>query len=259
MRNAIAIFLKEVRIYFTTPVAYVAFTVFTIVSSFLFLRLLGSFQRNVLLHTQRNPGLLKYMNFTDQVLGPLIHNIAVVLVFIVPFISMRLIAEERRSGSYELLMSNPVTPAQITFGKYLSALLVLATMMLLVLVYPLLVSAYAEVGHVAWETVLSGLLGLFLMGAAFVAIGLFFSAVTRSQIVAAALTFCTLLMLWMVGWAAVDNTGLTREVLNGLSAIEHIRNFTVGRLDLRDLVYYASWMVFGLFLTHRALEAQRWR
>ena len=259
MRNILAIFKKELRIYFTTPVAYVSFAVFTIVSSFFFLRILTNFQQAILIHTQRNPQMLQYMNFTDQVLTPLFYNVAVLLVFVVPFISMRLIAEERRSGSFELLLSNPVTPAQIALGKYFASLVVLLCMMALVAIYPLLVQAYAQVGSVAWATVASGLLGLFLLGASFVAVGLFISALTRSQVVAAAITFCALLLLWVVGWAASDNTGLTRDVLSAMSAIEHIRGFASGKIDLRDVVYYLSLMGFGVFLTHRSLEAQRWR
>ncbi|MBW2701420.1 MAG: ABC transporter permease subunit [Deltaproteobacteria bacterium] len=259
MRNILAIFRKELRLYFTTPVAYVVFAVFSIVSSFFFLRILTSFQRSIMIQTQRNPQMLQYLNFTDQVLTPLFYNVAVVLVFVTPFLSMRLIAEERRSGTFELLMSNPVTPLQITLGKYFAVQVVLLVMMALVGIYPLLVDGYAQVGSVAWETVASGLLGLFLMGSGFLAVGLFISALTRSQVVAAAITFCVLLLFWVVGWAASDNTGVTRDVLSAMSAVEHIRGFAAGKVALHDAVYYLSMMFLGIFLTHRTLEAQRWR
>jgi len=259
MRNILAIFLKELRITFTTPVAYVAFTVFTIVSSFFFLRMLSEFQRRIMIATQMRPQVLQYMNFTDHVLQPLFYNVAVILIFVVPFVTMRLIAEERRARTFELLLTSPVTPFQIVLGKYLSTLVVVLVMVLLVLVYPLLVWVYAEYGGPEWATVFTGLVGLFLVGAAFAAIGLFISSLTSSQIVAAAITFCTLLLLWVVGWAATDNTGITRDVLSGMSAIEHIRSFAKGVIDSKDLVYYLSLAFLGVFLTHRALEAQRWR
>jgi ABC-2 type transport system permease protein len=259
MRNILAIFRKELQVTFATPVAYVAFTVFIIVSSFFFLRILAEFQRQIMIATQMRPQMLQYMNFTDRVLQPLFYNVAVIMIFVVPFVTMRLIAEERRSRTFELLLANPVTPGQIALGKYLSALAVVLVMVLLVLVYPLLVWAYAEHGGPEWSTVFSGLLGLFLVGAAFAAIGLFISSLTSSQIVAAAITFCTLLLLWVVGWAATDNTGVTRDLLSGLSAIEHIRNFAKGVIDSKDLVYYLSLAFLGVFFTQRALEAQRWR
>ena len=259
MRNILTIFRKELQITFATPVAYVAFTVFTIVSSFFFLRILSEFQRQIMIATQMRPQMLQYMNFTDQVLQPLFYNVAVILIFVVPFVTMRLIAEERRSRTFELLLTSPVTPFQIALGKYLSILVVVLVMVLLVFVYPVLVWTYAEYGGPEWSTVFTGLLGLFLVGAAFTAIGMFISSLTSSQIVAAAITFCALLLLWVVGWAATDNTGVTRDLLAGMSAIEHVRNFAKGVVDSKDLVYYISLAFLGVFLTHRALEAQRWR
>lgn len=259
MRNILAIFRKEIQITFTTPVAYVALTVFTIVSSFFFLRMLSEFQRRIMIATQMRPQMLQYMNFTDHVLQPLFYNVAVILIFVVPFITMRLIAEERRARTFELLLTNPVTPFQIVLGKYLSTLVVILVITLLVLVYPLLVWIYAEYGGPEWSTVFTGLIGLFLIGAAFTAVGMFISSLTSSQIVAAAITFCALLLLWVVGWAATDNTGITRDVLSGMSAIEHIRGFAKGVIDSKDLVYYLSLAFLGVFFTHRALEALRWR
>jgi ABC-2 type transport system permease protein len=259
MRNAIAILRKELRLYFTTPVAYVVFAVFTIVTSFFFLRILTHFQRTITANTQMQPQLLQYLNFTDHVIAPLLVNVAVILVFAIPFLTMRLVAEERRTRSFELLMTCPVRPWQIAVGKYAAALAVVAVMLVIVLIYPVLVAAYAQIGSVAWTTVLTGLLGLFLLGAGFTAVGLFISSLTSSQIIAAFVSWCVLMLLWVIGWAAADNTGLTRDILAGLSAVEHIRGFTRGLIDMKDLVYYLTLAGFGLFLTHRSLESQRWR
>jgi ABC-2 type transport system permease protein len=259
MRNILAILRKDVRVSFTTPIAYVAYTVFTIITSFFFLRIISDFQQRIQLYSQYNPQVLQYLNFTDHGIKPLFYNVAVIMVFVVPFLTMNLIAEERRTKTIELLMTNPVTPFQISFGKYLGALTLLLPMLVIMMIYPLLVSAYAEVGSVAWGTVFTGFLGLFLVGSAFVAIGLFISSLTSSQVVAAAITFCALLMLWVVGWAGSDSPGTTREVLLSLSAIEHIRGFSDGVIDVKDVVYYLSLCGLGFFLCQRALETQRWR
>ena len=259
MRNTLVIFGKELRIIFATPIAYVVFTGFTFVVSFFFLRLLSGFANNVELYTRTNPKVLQYMNLTDHVLVQLLQNVAIVLAFAVPFITMRLVAEERRARTLELLMTFPVRPIHIALGKYLAALTVIAVMVAIVAVYPLLVAAYAQVGSIAWTTVMLGLLGVFLLGAAFTAIGLFVSSLTGSQIISAFITWCILMLLWVIGWAAADNTGTTREVLLGLSAVEHLRSFTRGVLDMKDLVYFFSLVAFGLFMTHRALETRRWR
>jgi ABC-2 type transport system permease protein len=259
MRNILAIFLKELRITFTTPIAYISLTVFTLVSSFFFSQMLRGFQRRIAWAAQMRPRDLEYLNLTDSVIQPLFFNVAVIFIFVIPFLTMRLIAEERRSGTFELLQTCPVTPLQIVMGKYLSGLLVVMIMVLLVGLYPLLVGAYSVGGGPEWSTVATGLLGLFLAGAAFTSIGLFVSSLTRSQIVAAAVTFCALLLLWMAGWAASDNVGAVREVLAAVSAIERIRAFTKGAIDLRDLVYYLSLAGLGVFLTRQVLEARRWR
>lgn len=259
MGNTFAIFRKELRVTFVTPVAYVALCVFILITGFFFTNILGGFNHRIATYAQMRPRMLQYMNFTDQVLQPVFYNVAVVFVFVVPFITMRLVAEERRSNTFELLRSCPVTPLQITLGKYLASLVVVLAMVALVLVYPLLVWAYAEVGGPDWPTVWTGLLGIFLAGAAFTAVGLLVSSLTSSQIVAAAITFCVLLLLWVAGWAADDHAGVTREVLLGLSAVEHIRSFTRGLLDVKDLVYYLSMAVLGLLMTRRVLESHRWR
>ena len=259
MSRAIAILFKELRVAFTTPVAYVVICVFTLVTSFFFIRLLTGFQRKLIEFAQMNPQQLAHLNFTDGVLSPLFHNVAVILVFAIPFLTMRLVAEERRTGTIELLMTCPIRPLQIVVGKYCASLVVLVVMLSLLLVYPLLVAAYAVSGSVEWPTVLSGLGGLFLLGAAFSALGLFVSTLTRSQTIAAFVTWFLLMLLWLVGWAAGDNAGATRTVLEALSAVGHIKSFVAGAIDLRDLTYYLSLIAFGVFLAHRSLVSMRWR
>jgi ABC-2 type transport system permease protein len=259
MRATIAIFAKEIRIYFTTPVAYVVLSVFAIVSSLFFLSYLSSFQQQYLTYSQMRPELLQYLNFTDGVLKPVFYTAAVLMIFVMPLVCMRLIAEERRAWTFELLLSCPVTSLQIAAGKFLAASVVVLAMVSLMALYPLLVWAYATLGGPSWATVFTGLLGLFLLGLAFASLGLFISSLTSSQIVAAIITLCVFLLLWMAGGSGRDEYGITRDVLMGISAIEHIHGFTEGVIDLKDVVYYLSLVFLGLFLTRRVLEARRWQ
>jgi ABC-2 type transport system permease protein len=259
MKNILAIVRKEMRLTFTTPTAYVVFSVFFILLSFIFLRLLMAFQERILYDAQKAPQALAFLNFTDGVLIPLFVNGVVLLIFVVPFLSMRLIAEERKSSTFELLMTLPVSPWQIVLGKYIASLLFLFLLTGSVVLYPALVSIVSDAGGVSWNTVFTGWIGLFLAGASFLAIGLFVSSLTESAFVAAAITFCALLMLWIVGWAGSNNRGATAEVLVALGAIEHIHGFSKGIIDTKDLVYYVSIIGFGLFMTQRSLETQRWR
>ncbi len=259
MRTTIAIMMKELRVTFTTPVAYVVLAGSTFVTSFLFLRLLRRFVGMVRMTQSMRPQDLYRLNLTDYVISPLVYNVAIVLVFAVPFITMRLVAEEKRMRTFELLQTCPVRPLHIALGKYLASLVMVLIITVILSFFPMLIQAYTKMGSVDWVTVGSGLLGVFIMGAAFTAVGLFVSSVTSSQIIASFITWCVLMLFWMIGWAAADNTGVTRDVLLNVSAMEHVRSFASGVLDIKDLVYFISMALFGLFLTHQTIEAQRWR
>jgi ABC-2 type transport system permease protein len=258
-RNIFAIFKKETRILFTTPIAYIALSVFVFTSGFFFIRFLTGFQQQIIRFTQRQPQMLEYLNFTDHILQPLFFNVAIILTFVVALVTMRSIAEERKSNTFELLLTTPVTSFQITVGKYLASVLIIVCMAAILVVYPFLVSLYAKSGGPEWNTVFSGMLGILLLGSAFTAIGLCVSSFTNSQLTAAIITFFILLMLWTMGMAARDNSGLTRDVLSGISASDHLIGFTEGRIYLKDVIYFVSLIFLGIFLTQRILEAQRWQ
>lgn len=259
MRKLMAIYRKEVRVAFTTPVAYVALAIFSMVAGFFFCRLLASFLARILVAAQTQPLALKYLNLTDDVLTPLLMNISVVLIFVVPLVTMGLLAAERRSRTLQIVRACPVSPWQIVIGKYLGALTIVAAMLLLCCALPLLLALLAGNKGPEWESLATGLAGLLLAGAAYTAVGMFVSSRTRSQIIAASVTFCILLMLWLAGRAAADASGPTRQLLHGMSLTVHMRNFARGVVDLRDLVYYSSLAAFFIFLAQRSVAARDWR
>jgi ABC-2 type transport system permease protein len=260
MNNSIAIAKKELNIYFATPIAYVMFTLFVVIGSYFFLRLLGAYEQASLMYMRFNAGeMANRLNFQDAIFRNLFGNLGVILIFIIPFLTMRLVAEEKRQKTIELLYTTPVTPQQIVWGKYLAALAILACALLLTVTYPLLVQIVAkDANGVEWRSVGLGYLGLFLMGAAYMAIGLFISALTESQVVAALITFVVLLMTWIIGWAASDAEGWVREFVTYLASVSHLDSFSKGTLDLKDVVYFLSIIILGLFATNRAVEAHRW-
>src|SRR5216110_2250814 len=200
MKNAIAIAKKELNIYFATPIAYVMFTLFVVIGSYFFLRLLNAYEQASLMYMRFNAGeMANRLNFQDAIFRNLFGNLGVILIFIVPFLTMRLVAEEKRQKTIELLYTTPLTPGQIVWGKYLAAL---------TFTYPVLVQLVArDANGVEWRSVLLGYLGLFLMGSAYMAIGLFISSLTESQVVAALITFVVLLMTWIIGWTASEAEG----------------------------------------------------
>jgi len=171
-------------------------------------------------------------------------------------ITMRTYAEEKRSGTIELLLTSPLTDFHIIMGKFLGAMALYATMLAVTVVH---IGALFLFGDPEWWPVVTGYLGLLLMGGCFISIGLLISSLTKNQIVAGTVTFAVFLMLWVINWIATFTGPTTQTVLNYLSITDHLDDFTRGILDTRHLVYYLSFISFGLFLTARSVDTERWR
>ena len=263
MRAAFGIARKELSVYFTTPVAWVVLVVVAFFSAEFFTGALEGFRflttRALQLHSS---GLLDRMNLTDMVVARLFGSVALFLLITAPFLSMRLLAEERRASTFELLMTTPVRPAEIVLGKYLASLGVLLASLLIVAAYPALLAVLgagaAGGGAVEWATVATGVLGLFLLGAMALAVGLFFSALTDTPVVAALLSLLVLLGLWVATMFTIGAGEPLRNLAEALSASEHLAGFLQGRIVLSDVLYYLSLATLGLFLADRAVEARRW-
>jgi ABC-2 type transport system permease protein len=255
MRNILSIAKREIQAYFTSPIAYVVIAVFLLLTGFFFYSLVWWFNSQAMQMAQ-NPAYFQQININQMVFTPLFHNISIILLLMLPLLTMRLFAEEKKIGTEELLFTSPVSVNQIIFGKFLASLAVLAVMLLLSGLLSIFTFAY---GNPQIAPLLNGYLGLFLMGAAFIAVGLFFSSLTENQIVAAILTFGALLLFWVMGWAANAAGGIWQDVLNYLSFFQHFDDMTRGILDTSDVVYYLSFAFFGLFLTHAVIQSRRWR
>ncbi len=270
MHNTFAIARKELSIYFTTPIAYAMFGGMTFIAGMMFLAALGYFQQlSIQFMSYRQPEMLERLNLTDLVTTPLMMNVGVIFLFICPFLSMRLVAEEKRNKTFELLMTTPIRPVEIMLGKFIAALVLMVVAVALLGVFPLLVSAFGSSGTfmtsgasagaaLDWPTVLSGLFGLFLVGASMMAIGMFISSLTESVVLAAFATFVVLLVMWILGWQAGRLEGGARAILDFISMPSHLTAFVKGAPALKDLTYFLSFLFFFPFLTERAIEAQRW-
>src|SRR4029079_18744317 len=223
------IFKKEMRLYFTSPVAYVVLAVFLVIAGYFFYSIFNFFAM-ASMQAAMNPQMARDLTVTESVLRPLFSNISVILLLLIPLLTMRLFAEERRSGTIELLLTYPVRDGAVLVGKYLAALTLHATMIAATLAYPALIVVIARAG-VEWGPLLTGYVGLLLMGAMFLAVGLFASSLTENQIVAAVVTFGVLLIFWIIGWVAEFATGPMGAVLTHLSILEHNDTFAKGVLD----------------------------
>ena len=249
------IFKKEMRLYFTSPVAYVVLTIFLVIAGWFFYNIFAFFTL-ASMQSAMNPAMAREMNVTDSVMRPLVSNISVILLLLMPLVTMRLFSEERRSGTIELLLTYPVRDGAVLVGKYLAALALYALMLALTLLYPGIVVYFARL---EWGPLVTGYAGLLLMGGTFIAVGIFASSLSENQIVASITTFGILLILWVIGWSADYVGGVWGKVLQHLSLIEHNDNFAKGVLDTKDVIYYLNFIALALFLTLRSLEARRWK
>ena len=254
MRNLWIICRKELRSYFVSPVAYLLLTMFAVIFGFFFWNSLGYFifmGMEAQLRDEPVP-----MNVNEQIIRPLLANLSVVGLFFIPIITMRLFAEEKRTGTIELLVTSPVRDGEIILGKWLAAVLLYLSMMLfsgLSFVY------LFRYGNPDWKPLLIGYLGLLLQAGALLAVGTFISTLTRNQIIAGAATFGVCLLLWVLEWVSGFETATWARVLAYFSVIAHFESFAKGLIDTKDVVFYLSMTLLALFFTARSMESMRWR
>jgi ABC-2 type transport system permease protein len=254
MSNILAIAHKELKSYFASPIAYIVIGFFALLFGYFFYALLIFFDRQSM--QMAGMGGPQAVNVNEQLIRPVFLNATVINLFVLPMITMRTYAEEKRSGTIELLLTAPLTDFQIIMGKFLGAMALYATMLAVTLIH---ISVLFAFGNPEWRPIATAYLGLLLMGGCFISLGLLISSLTKNQIVAGMITFAVFLMLWVINWIASFTGPTTQGVLNYLSITDHLDDFTKGVLDTKHLVYYVSFIAFGLFLTMRSVDTERWR
>ena len=253
LRNIAAIASKETRGYFSSPVAWVILGFFAALFGYFFGVYLDAFVRESM---SAEGGPARPVNVNQSMIRPLLSNTSVLILFLIPMVTMRTYAEEKRSGTIELLLTSPLKDGEIIVGKFLGAMAMYLGMLAVTALYMAILFMW---GNPAFMPLVSGYLGLLLLGGAFVAIGLFISSLTANQMVAAAASFVVFLLLWIVSWFA-DSTGpFVGSILRYLSVTEHFDDFGKGVLDLKHIVFYLSFIAFGLFMALKAVDKDRWR
>jgi ABC-2 type transport system permease protein len=254
MRSVLAVARRELYAYFSSPLAYVIITVFLLLCGFYFYNVVSWFALQSMQFYQY-PELLAEMTMTEMVWRPLLDFMAVVFLFVVPFLTMRLIAAERRSGTLELVLTSPLWNYQIVLGKFLASLALLGGLVAPTILYVLVLSQHGDPDP---APIACGYLGLILVGSSLLALGLFISSVAKTQSVAAIGGLGMALMFWLVGWSSDYASPTVAAVLKYLSLSDHLDDFAKGVLDTSHLLYYGSLVFLGLFLASRTLEAKRW-
>ena len=251
MGNILAIAHKELKGYFSTPIAYVVIGFFALLWGYFYYSILLFFTSQSMRTSTQTA-----LDMNQELIRPLLLNASVIMLFVLPLITMRTYSEEKRSGTIELLLTSPLTDVQIILGKFLGAMSLFASLLLVSLPHVILLFAY---GNPEWKPLATGYLGLLLMGGCFVSVGLLISSLTKNQIVSGMVTFAVFLFLWIINWVSSFTGPTTQAILNYLSITEHFDDFTKGVLDTKHLVYYLSVMSFGLFLTARSVDTERWK
>jgi len=254
MRNIWIVCRKELRSYFVSPIAYILLALFAIAFGFFFWNAVGIFVYEGI-ESQMRGGMFP-MNVNEQLIRPLISNIAVIGLFLIPLISMRLFAEEKRMGTFELLATSPVRDFEMIVGKWLAAMLLYGGMLLLTALNFIWLFRY---GNPDWKPLALAYLGLFLQAGLMLAIGIFISSLTRNQIIAGAVSFVVCLLLWVIGWVNEYDSTPTARMMAYLSVPTHFESFAKGLLSIKDAVFFVTAIFLGLFLTARSLESLRWR
>jgi ABC-2 type transport system permease protein len=257
MRNILTIAGREVRSYFSSPVAYVLLAVYLALAGYFFYALLIAFNQSLQIYSMmRSPEMLQRFNLNEMVIRPLLHNLSVLLIFIVPAITMRMFPEEKRAGTYELLLTSPVRVSEIVLGKFIGGLVLVLVMVGLSGLFGVLLVAY---GNPELPMMLSGYLGLALMATIFLALGTLISSFTDNVVIAYVGALFALLVLYTVGWLGETVQGGLGSIVRYVSVTDHFDEMVKGIVDTKDLFYFATLLVLGLFMTQRSVESVRWR
>jgi ABC-2 type transport system permease protein len=255
MRNMLAIASKELRSYFAGPIAYIAIGLWALLYGYFYVAILQFFVRNSM-QMMGQMGGPQSMNVNQQLIRPLLQNVTIMMLFVLPMVTMRTYSEEKRSGTIELLLTSPLSDLQIIMGKFLGAMGLYAVMLLVTVPHIALLFIY---GNPEWKPILTAYLGLLLLGGCFISVGLLISSLTKNQIVAGMVTFAVFLLLWIITWIGSFSGPTVDQLTQYLSIIDHLDDFSKGVLDTKHLIYYVSFITFGLFLTAKSVDSERWR
>ena len=254
MNQVLLICNKEFKSYFSSPIAYLLMAFFGLIFGYGLYT--ATAQTVALSMRSQMMGQSQPINLNDEIIRPLLGFASTIALFLIPMITMRLVAEEKKTGTIELLLTSPVKDYQIILGKWCGAMLLFLCILGMSAINIAMLFAW---GKPDWKPVLVAYLGLILQGGCLLAIGEFISTMTRNQIIAGGVTFFVCLLLWLLSWSTAFDTSASSQVLNYLSIVTHFDNFAKGLLDSKDVIFYLSMIFFGLFLTSRSMESLRWR
>jgi ABC-2 type transport system permease protein len=254
MKNVLLICFKEFKGYFVSPIGYAVMALFALIFGFGFYTATRDMVQ--LGFRAQMMGQQQPMSVNDMVIRPLLGFAGTIALFLIPMITMRLVAEEKRTGTIELLLTSPVTDMEIILGKWLGAVFLYMSVLGMSVLNIAMLFLW---GKPDLKPLLVAYLGLLLQGGCLLALGTLISTMTKNQIVAGGVTFFVSLLLWLLQWFTAYGASPALQVVNYLSIVTHMENFSKGVIDSKDIVFYLSFIFFLLFLTKRSMESLRWR
>ncbi len=258
MRNVMAIAGKELQAYFHSPIAYLVMTVYTVIGGFVFYSSTAFFAiQSMRMEMQGGMSGAPPMSLNEYVIRPILGGVlTVVLLFLIPMITMRLYAEEKRSGTIELLLTSPLKDMEVILGKYLGSMILFTILGALTFLYFSVLFIY---GNPNGKPLIANALGMLLYGGALMALGMWFSTLTKNQIIAGSVALAVNLLLYLLDWVSAYSQSVAGKVLSYIALTTHFDNFAKGVIQLSDVVYYLSVIILGIFLTARSVEALKGR
>lgn len=254
MRAMWIIAKKELKSYLYSPIAYILTAFFLLVAGFFFYNITVMVYDRILMAMQQQQ-MMERLDITPLIYGNFFSNLSIILMFLTPLLTMRLFSEEKRMRTEEMLLTSPISIFSLVLGKFLAVFILYTGILLLTATFSVFVFAS---GNPELAPILTGYLGLLLLGAVFLAIGCFASALTENQIIAAVITFSSILLIWVVSWVG-EGAGVWSRILTYLSFFSHYQNMLKGVIDTQDLIYYLSFTGLGLYLTYSVFEFRKWR
>jgi ABC-2 type transport system permease protein len=258
MRNILAIVERELRAYFISPIAYVVLTIFVFLSGLFFRSILAQvLQMGLMSQIQAQQLGPRPMDMPGMITRGFLSTMSVILLFVMPMLTMGLFSEEKKRGTIELLLTAPLTDLQVVLGKFFAGAAFFVILLFTLWIPTGVLYLYSTP---ASGPILTAYLGLLLYGLALVAIGVFISTLTENQIIAAVLSFGTIMVLWLIDVLANNaDSATSKQVLSYLSILSHLDDFMKGVLATSHIIFYLSLMLVALFLTYRSIDSLRWR
>jgi ABC-2 type transport system permease protein len=254
MQNILAIWQRELKSYFVSPIAYVVLTIFLLLFGIFFF-IYFAWGTEVSMMSQMGQGSQPH-DVPAKIAQLVFGVMRTILLFVVPMLTMGLFSEEKKRGTIELLLTTPVGHLSAIIGKYLASL----TILIILFAASCITFSVLFFSQPDWKPILAGYFGMLLYGAALLALGLFISTLTENQIIAVFLTFgVSLVFLLVNSFSSLFVSGTVREVINYLSIIDHLEDFTIGVINTSHIIYYVTFAFVGLFLAYRSLESMRWK